>query len=105
MAQLWHAEGKRRYRRVKPGAIVGQHLITTLHAADRRIEHGTAGVPKRLSWPQVRLLADHSIAAHLFFLAITVGDDPMPSQQFRWNLAVVANRNRIREYVALRFRA
>ena len=62
-------------------AVVGDHLVAALHRADRRLEHGTAGVAEALARLQVRLLADHAVAAHFLHLAVGVGDDPVAGQQ------------------------
>jgi hypothetical protein len=81
-------------------AVVGQHLVAALHRADRRFEHGRAGVTEALSGKQIGLLAHDAFAAHfLDHVAVGIGDDPMSCQKPRGNLAFVADGDGVREDV------
>src|SRR5687768_1681701 len=75
--------------------VVRQHLVAALHRADRRFEHGAAGVAEPLTGQQVRLLADHAFAADFLDLAVRVGNHPMPREQAGRHLAFVADRDRV----------
>lgn len=53
---------------------------------------------------QVRLLADHTVAAHFLDLAVRIRDEPATRQQLRGNLPLVADGDRVGEHVAVLFR-
>ena len=93
--RAWRAG--RRDRRVEVRAVVGDHLVAALHGAHRRFDHGAARVAEALARLQVRLLADHAVAAHFLHLAVGVGDDPVARQQPCRDLALVADRDGVGE--------
>ena len=73
-------QGERCNRAVKLLSVIGQHLVTALHAADRGLQHGAAGITKTFAGFQVRLFADHTFPTHFLGLAIGIGDDPVTGQ-------------------------
>src|SRR5690606_6481017 len=92
-------ESERSDVRIELRAIVTEHLITALHRADRRFEHGAARIPESLAGQQVGLFADDAFAAHFLHFAVCIRDHPMACEQAGRNLALVANRDRIGEDV------
>jgi hypothetical protein len=90
-----YRERERRDRRVELHAVVREHLVGALHRADRRFQYGAARVAEALAGHQVRLLADHALAAHLLHLAVRIGDEPVAAQQFRRHGAAIADRDRV----------
>ena len=64
-----YREREWRDRRIEADAVVGQHLVTALHSADRRFEDSATRVAESLARLQVRLLADDTLAANFLDLA------------------------------------
>ena len=50
------------------------------------------------------MLADDTVAVDLLYLAVGVGDDPVAAHQASRDIAVIGNRNRVAENVAVGFR-
>ena len=90
-----HRQRKARNRRIERGAVVRQHLITALHGAYWRIEHGAGGVLEGFTRCQMRMFAHHTGAAHFLDLAVAMGDDPVPGQQLRGYGPIVADGDRV----------
>src|SRR5579885_3289057 len=72
MKALRDGETEGRNRRVKAHAVITDHLIAALHAADGGLDGGGAGVPERLARREMGLLADHALATHLLHPAVGV---------------------------------
>jgi hypothetical protein len=82
-------------------AVVGEHLVAALHDAHRRFQHGAGGVLVVVAGAHPRLLADHALAAHLFHLAVGVGDHPVAGDQARGHVARIVQRDGVGEDVAV----
>src|SRR6266850_5932124 len=80
-------------------AVIAHHLVRALHGADRRLEHGAARIAKALARFEVRLFADHTVAAHFLNLAVRVRDDPVARHEARRNAAFIANGDGVGEDV------
>ena len=72
---------------VESFAVVGEHLVAPFHRAHGGIQYGTARVLKFLAGFKVRLLPDDAVATDLLHVAVGVGNEPMPGQEFRRDLA------------------
>src|SRR5450755_2651996 len=75
-----HRQPEGRDRRIELLAIIGHHLIAALHGAHGRFDHRAGRVAKSLARLQVRLLADHAIAARFLHIAVRIRDDPVARQ-------------------------
>lgn len=94
-----YRQGEFRDSRLKRGAVFGHHLVGAAHGADRRGQGAAAGVLEVLPRFEQRLMADDAETAHLLYVRVRVGDDPVARNELRGDRAGVANRNRIGEDV------
>jgi len=72
-----NSECKCGYFGIKFITVIGDHLIATLHAADRCGNHGTAGVLETFSRFQVRLFTHHAFTFYFLDIAVGIGDQPV----------------------------
>jgi hypothetical protein len=77
------------------------HLVGAAHLAARRLQNTAARVFEMVAGSQERLLTDDARTAHLFDLAVRVGDDPVPRSELRAFDALVRDANRICKYIAM----
>src|SRR3990172_5892932 len=61
---LRNGKSERCDRRVERYAVIAHHLIAAMHAAHRCLDGGCAGEAKGFTGREVRMLADHTRAAH-----------------------------------------
>jgi len=95
-----------RYRQGEAGdggvelyAVVGTQGVNALHGADRGFNHRPAGVGKGFPGPQIRLFADHPFPADFLYLAVGVGDQPVPAQQFSRDIAVIGDGDSVGKHI------
>src|SRR5262249_36884544 len=78
-------------------AGLGVHLVGAFHRAERRREHGAAGVAMHLAARERRLLPDHARGLHLLDVSVAIGDDPVPAAELGARGALVRDRDRVGE--------
>src|SRR5690606_591711 len=83
------------------GAIIGDHLVTPTHRADRSFQYRGRGVLVIVAGPHPGLLADDALALHFARDAVAVGDDPVAREEPRADRTPVLDRDRVREHVAI----
>ena len=99
-----NSERKWRYRCVEIDAIVGLHLVTTLHCTNRCFKNGAARITKGLSRVQLRLFTDHSVTRNFLNLTVGVGYQPVPAEQLRGNIAQILDCDGVGKNVAIDIR-
>ena len=82
-------------RGIKIIAVVRDHLVAALHAADRRFQHGTTRILKMVARVQVGLFTDDSFTTDFLNVTVAVGNDPVSCKQLRRHLPGILNRYRI----------
>src|SRR5882724_2347424 len=92
-----HGQSERRDGRVELFAVIRHHLVASLHGTDRGLDDCAGGIAKTLAGFEVRLLADHPIAARFLHVAVGVRNDPVAREQARRHLSLIADRDGARE--------
>ena len=77
------------------------HGVGTAHITNFAADDCSAGIFKRFSRLNNRLLADHSLTIHFFYLVVLVSNYPVPVEQSHWFVAVIENGNRIGKRVGI----
>ena len=90
-----NGEAEHRDLDVESITLFVDHHIMSLHGAHRRFDHGTAGVLKFVARRNKRLFTDHAFTLNFRFAAITVGNQPVTSQQLLAGTAQIASRHAI----------
>ena len=75
------SEGEGGDLRIELLAVLGDHLVGSVHGPKRGVEGAAGGVAERLAGPEDRLLADDARSADVLLLTLGVGDDPVPRDQ------------------------
>jgi len=76
----WNREREGRYFSIKFITVIGDHLVAALHAANRRGDHGAAGILETLARFQMRLLSDNAFTFYFLDIAVGVRDQPVTRQ-------------------------
>src|SRR5664279_935496 len=84
-------------RRIEGMRVFGHAEEGAAHRAVRRSQPRPARVLEGFAGLQHRLVADHGEAAHLFDVAVGIGDDPVPGDQLAGDVAAVPDRDRVGE--------
>ena len=92
---------KRGYFCIERGAIIGDHLVTTLHRADWRFQNRAAGILKTGPGQEVRLLTYDPFTVHLTFLLVGIGNNPVPRHQARRHGTGIGNCDGVRKHVTI----
>src|SRR5271166_301605 len=94
---------EREGRDADPEALAARrlHLIAADHDAGRGRQWGAACVFEALAWPENRLLADDTGAAHFLHMSVAVGDLPVAVAQLNRLLAPVLDANVVGPYVSV----
>ena len=80
---------------VKPVALRCDHLIGSVHRAERRLERTARGVFERFPRVERRLLPDDAKSSNLLDAVFSVGDGPVPTDQLYCVRALVGDLNRV----------
>jgi len=91
MKRAGHGQGKSGDRRLKGCTILGHHLITALHAADRGFQHTETVISVFSTRWNHGLFANHAFTLHLLHLAIGIGNKPVTADELGRNRPFVAN--------------
>ncbi len=75
-----NGEGEWRDRCFEICAVVGFHMVATLHRADRRLQYRAARIAKRFARIQMRLFAHDTVARHFLNFAICIGNYPVAAE-------------------------
>jgi len=88
-------EGRDRGVEVVP--LFTAHLVAAVHAAHRGLQGGAAGVTELFARAQEWLFAHHALAGHLLYLAVGVGNHPVPIEQPGRHRAIVVDGDGVGE--------
>ena len=76
-----NCEAENRDFDLKGFTLFVDHHIVSLHGAHRGFNHCTAGVLKFIAGCDMRLFADYAFALNFGLPAVTIGNQPVASQQ------------------------
>jgi len=91
MKRTRHCQGKGGDQRLKGRTILGDHLITAFHAADRGFQHTETVIPVFSAGWNHGLFANHAFTLHLLHLTVGVGNEPVTADELGRNRPFVAN--------------
>ncbi|GMQ99394.1 MAG: hypothetical protein BMS9Abin18_0212 [Zetaproteobacteria bacterium] len=104
MKRAGNRKGKGGDQRLKGRAILGHHLITAFHAADRGFQNTETVIPVFSARWNHGLLANHAFTLHLLHLAIGVGNKPVATDELGRNCPFIADADMINKNKLVLFR-
>jgi len=104
MKRPGHSQGKSGDQRLKGRAILGHHLITAFHAADRGFQHTKTVIPVFSAGWNHGLFANHAFTLHLLHLAIGIGNEPVAADKLGRNRPFIADADMINKNKLVLFR-
>ena len=91
----WHGQCEFGNFRVEVRTVLGHHLVSPFHGADRGGQRRAAGILKAFAGLEQGLLADDAEAEYFLHLVVGIGDDPVAGNQLRRHFADILDGNGI----------
>lgn len=81
MYKRWNCETEDRDLDIERHAVAINHLIVTLHGAQRRFDNRAAGILILFAGRDVRLFADHPFTLDFRLATVSIGDKPVAAEK------------------------